>query len=65
MTRGWRRSTTDPERPMTVPALIDEPRAPRIASDLDENLCVEAAAGTGKTTVLVARVVEPARRAAT
>jgi ATP-dependent exoDNAse (exonuclease V) beta subunit len=29
----------------------------RIETDLDANLCVEAAAGTGKTTVLVKRVV--------
>ena len=42
---------------MTAPALIDQPARQRIATALDENLCVEAAAGTGKTTVLVDRVV--------
>jgi len=35
----------------------DQAARERIASDLDTNLCVEAAAGTGKTTVLVNRVV--------
>ena len=38
-------------------ALIDQSARERIATSLDENLCVEAAAGTGKTTVLVDRVV--------
>jgi ATP-dependent helicase/nuclease subunit A len=42
---------------MTAPALIDQRARQRIATALDENLCVEAAAGTGKTTVLVDRVV--------
>ena len=42
---------------MTAPALIDQPARQRIATALGENLCVEAAAGTGKTTVLVDRVV--------
>jgi ATP-dependent exoDNAse (exonuclease V) beta subunit len=38
--------------------LIDDaPARARIETDLDTNLCVEAGAGTGKTTVLVARVV--------
>jgi ATP-dependent exoDNAse (exonuclease V) beta subunit len=31
----------------------DQAARERIAGDLDVNLCVEAAAGTGKTTVLV------------
>jgi len=35
----------------------DQAARERIASDLGANLCVEAAAGTGKTTVLVNRVV--------
>jgi ATP-dependent helicase/nuclease subunit A len=38
-------------------ALIDQSARERIATALEENLCVEAAAGTGKTTVLVDRVV--------
>jgi ATP-dependent helicase/nuclease subunit A len=37
--------------------LIDAAARRRIETALDENLCVEAAAGTGKTTVLVSRVV--------
>ena len=42
---------------MTAPKLIDQPARERIATALEENLCVEAAAGTGKTTVLVDRVL--------
>ena len=42
---------------MTASKLIDQPARERIATALEENLCVEAAAGTGKTTVLVDRVV--------
>ncbi len=38
-------------------ALKDQASRKRIEDDLDTNLCVEAAAGTGKTTVLVRRVV--------
>jgi ATP-dependent helicase/nuclease subunit A len=34
----------------------------RIRTDLDSNLCVEAGAGTGKTTVLVSRIVEVLRQ---
>ncbi|MCL2769984.1 MAG: UvrD-helicase domain-containing protein, partial [Solirubrobacterales bacterium] len=41
---------------MSVTALGDQRARERIAHDLDANLCVEAAAGTGKTTVLVERV---------
>ena len=37
--------------------LVDDPARRRIEADLDVNLCVEAGAGTGKTTVLVRRVV--------
>jgi ATP-dependent exoDNAse (exonuclease V) beta subunit len=40
-----------------VTALADQPARKRIATDLEANLRVEAAAGTGKTTVLVERVV--------
>jgi len=39
------------------PALSDHAARRRIATNLTANLCVEAAAGTGKTTVLVNRVV--------
>ena len=42
---------------MTAQVLVDGVARARIESSLDENLCVEAAAGTGKTTVLVNRVV--------
>ncbi len=41
---------------MTTP--IDEDIRQRIKTDLMSNLCVEAGAGTGKTTVLVSRIVE-------
>jgi ATP-dependent helicase/nuclease subunit A len=40
---------------------IDQAVRERIRSDLGTSLCVEAGAGTGKTTVLVARVVEALR----
>jgi ATP-dependent helicase/nuclease subunit A len=40
-----------------IAALNDQAARRRIATDLAANLCVEAAAGTGKTTVLVNRVV--------
>ncbi|HEY8173265.1 MAG TPA: UvrD-helicase domain-containing protein, partial [Dehalococcoidia bacterium] len=36
---------------------IDAAERARIASDVDVNMCVEAGAGTGKTTVLVDRIV--------
>src|SRR5262245_1836484 len=36
---------------------IDAEERARIRTDLDANLCVEAGAGTGKTTVLVDRIV--------
>ncbi len=42
--------------------LIDQDVRDRIEHDLMSNLCVEASAGTGKTTVLVARIVEILRR---
>ena len=42
--------------PMTTGVLVDELARSRIAGELGANLCVEAAAGTGKTTVLVERV---------
>ncbi len=38
-------------------ALVDQPERDRIRTSLDETLVVEAAAGTGKTTELVARLV--------
>ncbi len=41
---------------MTTP--IDQDIRQRIKTDLTSNLCVEAGAGTGKTTVLVSRIVE-------
>src|SRR5438309_9741187 len=39
-------------------ALADQATRDRIRGDLDTSLIVEAAAGTGKTTELVARIVE-------
>jgi ATP-dependent exoDNAse (exonuclease V) beta subunit len=43
---------------MIAPATIDDSRAREIiATGLDRSLCVEAAAGTGKTTELVNRIV--------
>jgi ATP-dependent helicase/nuclease subunit A len=41
---------------MTTGVLVDELARSRIVGELGANLCVEAAAGTGKTTVLVRRV---------
>ncbi|HWP56659.1 MAG TPA: UvrD-helicase domain-containing protein [Candidatus Acidoferrales bacterium] len=40
-----------------MPALADQPARDLIATALDETLIVEAAAGTGKTTELVRRIV--------
>ena len=40
---------------------IDQDVRERIRTDLGTNLCVEAGAGTGKTTVLVERIVEVLR----
>lgn len=45
---------------MTTP-LSDQHERDRVQTELDSNLCVEASAGTGKTTVLVARIVEMLR----
>ena len=45
---------------MTVPT-TDQHARNRIREALDESLCIEAGAGTGKTTALVARVVEVLR----
>src|SRR5262245_49648959 len=42
---------------MTAPALVDLAERERIRTSLDESLVVEAAAGTGKTTELIARLV--------
>jgi len=43
----------------------DQPVRDSIRLDIDVNLCVEAGAGTGKTTVLVDRIVEVLRRGRT
>ncbi|MCP3964292.1 MAG: UvrD-helicase domain-containing protein [bacterium] len=45
--------------------LEDQPARDRIATSLDESLLVEAAAGTGKTTVLVDRLVAVLKRGGT
>ena len=42
---------------MTPAALVDQSDRDQIATALDDNLIVEAAAGTGKTTELVRRIV--------
>ena len=42
---------------MSAQPLADAAARDRIRSSLDETLVVEAAAGTGKTTELVARIV--------
>ena len=42
---------------MTEPILVDAAERERIRTSLDESLLVEAAAGTGKTTELVTRIV--------
>jgi ATP-dependent exoDNAse (exonuclease V) beta subunit len=39
------------------PAMADQPARERIVNDLDTTLVIEAAAGTGKTTALVSRIV--------
>src|SRR5712691_9647449 len=36
---------------------IDQPQRERLISDLDKSFCVEAAAGTGKTSLLVRRIL--------
>lgn len=41
---------------------VDDKVRDDIVRNLDESLCVEAGAGTGKTTVLVDRIVEILRR---
>src|SRR3989441_2478565 len=46
-------------------ALADQATRDRIRDDLDASLIVEAAAGTGKTTELVARIVALVRSGAT
>src|SRR4029434_7977074 len=56
ITRADRRS--DPaERTTMSPALADQADREQIATALDDTLIVEAAAGTGKTTELVRRIV--------
>ena len=55
-----RRSTTRPgsgSGPGRESALVDERDRERIRAELDETFVVEAAAGTGKTTELVQRIV--------
>ena len=42
---------------MSEPVLVDAGARRRIAEDLSSTLFVEAAAGTGKTSVLVERIV--------
>ena len=43
---------------MSTPPLADADARHRIRTELDESIVVEAAAGTGKTSVLVERIVE-------
>ena len=43
--------------PRPTPALSDQDARDTIANDLDSTILVEAAAGTGKTTALVARIL--------
>ena len=43
---------------MSIEPFPDAAARERIRTDLTANLCVEAGAGTGKTTVLVSRLVE-------
>src|SRR4051794_14947664 len=50
--RRLARRTGDPVTP-----LIDAEARERIQTDLDVSMCVEAGAGTGKTTMLVKRIV--------
>ena len=49
----WRSSRVGDQ----VSALIDAGARERIENDLDVSMCVEAGAGTGKTTMLVRRIV--------
>ena len=44
-----------------IEALVDRDARERIAHDLDRTLFVEAAAGTGKTTELVRRMISLVR----
>ncbi|AUX38722.1 ATP-dependent deoxyribonuclease subunit A [Sorangium cellulosum] len=54
--------TADPGRARGVRELADEPARRRIREDLRTTLVVEAAAGTGKTTALVSRIVAVLRK---
>ena len=47
---------------MTTFMPSDQDERDAIRTRIDENMCVEAGAGTGKTTVLVDRIVETLRR---
>ncbi|NVB78384.1 MAG: UvrD-helicase domain-containing protein [Kofleriaceae bacterium] len=46
-------------------ALVDQPARDRIRGDLDATLVVEAAAGTGKTTEMIRRIIAVIRAGAT
>ncbi|WP_437647392.1 UvrD-helicase domain-containing protein [Sorangium sp. So ce362] len=55
--------SADAARARGARELVDEPARRRIREDLGTTLVVEAAAGTGKTTALVSRIVAVLRRA--
>src|SRR5688572_31524855 len=55
--QGDRRSDRAEGTTMTPPGLADQADRDQIATALDDTLIVEAAAGTGKTTELVRRIV--------
>src|SRR5438093_9778904 len=57
ITRADRRLDRAEGTTMTPPALADRADREEIATTLDDTLIVEAAAGTGKTTELVRRIV--------
>ncbi len=50
-------ATGEPARELSLDELADGPARARVRTSLDESLLVEAAAGTGKTTELIHRVV--------
>ncbi|MFT7583216.1 MAG: ATP-dependent helicase/nuclease subunit A, partial [Myxococcota bacterium] len=49
--------SVDDTEPATVPVLMDAAARERIRTDIGKTLIVEAAAGTGKTTVLIGRII--------
>src|SRR5688572_17241563 len=57
VTRADRRSARTEKAPMTPAPLADHKDREQIATALDDTLIVEAAAGTGKTTELIRRMV--------